>query len=151
LNRGGAETQRIGGVDRLNILEVDLVAERINEVTEKIIGCAIEVHRAIGPGLLESAYEECLCYELAQHRLRFEKQVPLPVVYKNVKLNCGYILDIIVEDLVILELKAVERIMPIHEAQLLSYLRMLDKRVGLILNFHCAMMRNGIKRIVNNL
>lgn len=116
-----------------------------------MIGCAIEVHKGIGPGLLESAYEECLCYELAQHHLRFEKQVPLPVVYKHVHLDCGYKLDIIVEDLVILELKAVERIMPIHEAQLLSYLRMLDKRVGLILNFHCAVLKNGIKRIVNSL
>ena len=124
---------------------------RINSITEKVIGCAIEVHRAIGPGLLESAYEECLCYELSQCGLNFERQVPLPVVYKAVKLDCGYVLDIIVEDLVILEIKAVERIMPIHEAQLLSYLRMLDKRVGLTLNFHLSIMKNGVKRIVNNL
>ena len=116
-----------------------------------MIGCAIEVHRAIGPGLLESAYEECLCYELRQNQLRFERQVPLPVVYKGVNLDCGYKLDIIVEELVILEIKAVEHIMPIHEAQLLSYLRMLDKRVGLILNFHCSILRNGIKRIANKL
>ena len=133
------------------MFESDPIAERINAITEKVIGCAIEVHRAIGPGLLESAYEECLCYELSQCGLRFERQVPLPVIYKEVTLDCGYKLDIIVEDLVILEIKAVERIMPIHEAQLLSYLRMLDKRVGLILNFHMSIMKNGIKRIVNNL
>jgi len=133
------------------MFDVDPVAERINLITEKAIGCAIEVHKAIGPGLLESAYEECLCYELSQNGLSFQRQVPLPVVYKDVKLDCGYQLDIIVEDLVILEIKAVERIIPIHEAQLLSYLRMLDKRIGLILNFHAAVLRNGIKRIVNNL
>ncbi len=132
------------------MFDVESVGERFNANTEKAIGCAIEVHRAIGPGLLESAYEECLCYELSQCGLSFERQVPLPVVYKAVKLDCGYKLDIIVEDLVILEIKAVERIMPIHEAQLLSY-RMLDKRVGLILNFHMSIMKNGIKRIVNNL
>jgi len=132
------------------MFDVESVGERFNAITEKAIGCAIEVHRAIGPGLLESAYEECLCYELSQCGLSFERQVPLPVVYKAVKLDCGYKLDIIVEDLVILEIKAVERIMPIHEAQLLSY-RMLDKRVGLILNFHMSIMKNGIKRIVNNL
>jgi GxxExxY protein len=124
---------------------------RINSITEKVIGCAIEVHRAIGPGLLESAYEECLCYELKEQGLNFKRQVPLPVVYKGVKLDCGYVLDIIVEDLVILEIKAVERVMPIHEAQLLSYLRMLDKRIGLILNFNMPIMKNGIKRIVNGL
>jgi GxxExxY protein len=133
------------------MFDVESVGERFNAITEKAIGCAIEVHRAIGPGLLESAYEECLCYELRQCGLSFERQVPLPVVYKAVKLDCGYKLYIIVEDLVILEIKAVERIMPIHEAQLLSYLRMLDKRVGLILNFHMSIMKNGIKRIVNNL
>jgi GxxExxY protein len=133
------------------MFDPESVGVRINSITEKVIGCAIEVHRSIGPGLLESAYEECLCYELSQHGLSFERQVPLPVIYKAVKLDCGYILDIIVEDLVILEIKAVERIMPIHEAQLLSYLKMLDKRVGLILNFHMSIMKNGIKRIVNNL
>ncbi|MGD9628500.1 MAG: GxxExxY protein [Pyrinomonadaceae bacterium] len=120
-------------------------------LTEKIIGCAIEVHKGIGPGLLESAYEECLCFELSQAGLLFERQVPLPVSYKGVKLDCGYRLDLVVEKRVILEIKAVERIAPIHEAQLLSYLRMLDKRIGLILNFHTAVLKQGIKRIVNNL
>jgi len=129
--------------------EEDRFADSINLLTEKIIGCAIEVHRAIGPGLLESAYEECLCYELAQNRLQFRRQVPLPVVYKGVNLDCGYKLDIIVEDTVILEIKAVDRLIAIHEAQLLSYLRMLDMRVGLLLNFHSSVLKDGIKRIVN--
>jgi len=121
----------------------------LNLLTEKIIGCAIEVHKAIGPGLLESAYGECLCYELSQSGLAFERQVDLPVVYKEVKLDCGYRMDLLVENEVIVEIKAVEAIISIHEAQLLSYLRMLDKRVGLILNFHSSVMKYGVKRIVN--
>lgn len=129
--------------------KVELSPEQINFLTEKIIGCAIEVHRAIGPGLLESAYEECLCYELAQSGLSFRRQVPLPIVYKEVKLDCGYKLDIIVEEAVILEIKAVDRLIAIHEAQLLSYLRMLDLRVGLLLNFHSTVLKDGLKRIVN--
>jgi GxxExxY protein len=124
-------------------------SEHLDLITEKIIGCAIEVHRAIGPGLLESAYEECLCYELSQKGLNFGRQVPLPVVYKGINLDCGYKLDVIVEDSVIIEVKAVDRLIAIHEAQLLSYLRMLDKRVGLLLNFHSTVLKNGIKRIVN--
>lgn len=131
------------------MLNNEHAVERVNSLTESIIGCAIEVHRAIGPGLLESAYEECLCYELAQNGLSFQRQVPLPVIYKGVKLDCGYKLDIIVENAVIIELKAVDRIIAIHEAQLLSYLRMLDLRVGLILNFHSSVLKDGIKRIVN--
>jgi GxxExxY protein len=132
------------------MFDVDPAAEHLNSITEKVIGCAIEVHRTIGPGLLESAYEKCLCYELSQHGMKFERQVPLPVVYKEVNLDCCYILDIIVEESVIIEVKAIERILPIHEAQLLSYLRMLDKRVGLLLNFHSAILKYGIKRIVND-
>lgn len=131
-------------------MEVESGNQRINNLTEKIIGCAIEVHRVIGPGLLESAYEECLCYELSQAGIRFERQVPLPVIYKGVKLDCGYKMDIVVEGLVIVELKAVERIIPVHEAQLLSYLKLYDKKVGLILNFHVPRLRDGLKRIVNN-
>ena len=132
------------------MFEVNPVGDRIDLLTEKIIGCAIEVHKGIGPGLLESAYEECLCYELAQNGLAFRRQVPLPVVYKGVNLDCGYRLDIIVEDLVILEIKAEDRLIAIHEAQLLSYLRMLDMRVGLLLNFHSSVLKDGLKRIVNN-
>jgi GxxExxY protein len=131
--------------------DVELKIERLNNLTERIIGCSIEVHKAIGPGLLESAYEECLCFELGHTGLTFRRQVPLPVRYKSVNLDCGYSLDLIVENEIIIELKAVERIMPIHEAQLLSYLKMLNKRIGLILNFHTSIMKHGIKRIVNNL
>ena len=133
------------------MFDADHNVEPINLLSEKIIGCAIEVHKGIGPGLLESAYEECLAYELAQAGLSFRRQVKLPVTYKGVQLDCGYKLDLIVNEQIILELKAVERIMPIHEAQLLSYLRMMNLRLGLILNFHTSMMKNGIKRIVNNL
>ena len=131
------------------MFDVDSKSAGLDLITEKIIGCAIEVHRAIGPGLLESAYEECLCYELRQKGLKFGRQVPLPIVYKGISLDCGYKLDVIVEDSVIVEIKAVDRLIAIHDAQLLSYLRMLDKRVGLLLNFHSAVLKNGIKRIVN--
>jgi GxxExxY protein len=125
--------------------------QKINDLTEKIIGRAIEVHKGLGPGLLESAYEKCLCYELAQIGLKFEKQLPLPVVYKDVKLDCGYRMDIVVENLVILEIKAVEKLIPVHEAQLLSYLKIYNKKVGLLMNFHVPILKNGLKRIVNNL
>ncbi|MEQ1603792.1 MAG: GxxExxY protein [Pyrinomonadaceae bacterium] len=128
----------------------ELLRQRINGLTEKIIGCGIEVHEHLGPGLLESAYEECLCFELSQIGIRLEHQVPLPVNYKCINLDCGYKMDIVVEDLVILELKAVERIIPVYEAQLLSYLKLYDKRVGLLLTFHVPRLRDGLKRIVNN-
>ena len=119
------------------------------ELTEKIIGAAIEVHRALGPGLLESAYEECLCRELDLRGLKFQRQVPLPVEYKGVKLDCGYRLDLIVEDEVILELKCIERVLSVHEAQLLTYLKLTGKRVGLIVNFNVAtLVRGGIVRKV---
>jgi GxxExxY protein len=119
------------------------------ELTEKIIGAAIEVHRALGPGLLESAYEECLCRELDLRGLKFQRQVPLPVEYKGVRLDCGYRLDLIVEDEVILELKCIERVLSVHEAQLLTYLKLTSKRVGLIVNFNVAtLIRGGIVRKV---
>jgi GxxExxY protein len=116
-------------------------------LTEKIIGAAIEVHRVIGPGLLESAYEECLAYELKQAKLRFRRQVPLPVVYKEVRLDCGYRIDLLVEDDVVVELKAVEKILPVHDAQLLTYMKLSGAGRGLILNFHCALLRDGIRRM----
>jgi GxxExxY protein len=127
----------------------DTETQRLNQITEKIIGCAIEVHRALGPGLLESAYEECLCFELSQCGLKFERQVPLPVVYKGVKLDCGYRIDIVVENLVIVEIKAIANILPVHEAQVLSYLKLDNKPLGLLLNFHVSVLKNGIKRIRN--
>ncbi len=119
------------------------------ELTERVIGAAIEVHRALGPGLLESAYEECLCHEFHLRGISFERQVPLPVEYKHVKLDCGYRLDLVVEDALVLEIKCVESVLPVHEAQLLTYLKMTGKRVGLILNFNVPVLaRGGIIRKV---
>ncbi len=123
--------------------------DRLDAISRRIIGAAIEVHRRLGPGLLESAYEACLAYELRQCGLKVEQQRPLPVLYKDVKLDCGYRLDLVVEDSVIVEIKAVERLAPIHDAQLLSYLRMSEMRVGLLINFHVRVLKNGLKRIVN--
>ena len=115
-------------------------------MTEIVIGLAIEVHRVLGPGLLESAYEECLCYEFTENGIPFKRQVPLPVVYKDVRLNCGYRMDIIVDEALVLELKTVEAILPIHEAQLLTYLKLSGIRTGLLLNFNAAVLRAGIRR-----
>ncbi len=122
-----------------------------NLISSKIILAAIEVHRTLGPGLLESAYERCLCHELALQDISFEKQVPLPVTYKGVNLDCGYRLDLVVEGKVILELKSVARFEAIHDAQLLTYLRLTRLKLGLLLNFNVDLMKNGIKRIVNGL
>jgi GxxExxY protein len=119
------------------------------DLTEKIIGAAIEVHRALGPGMLESAYEECLCRELSLRGIAFQRQVPLPVEYKGVKLDCGYRPDLVIEDAVVLELKCVEHVLPVHEAQLLTYLKLTGKRIGLIINFNVAtLVRGGIVRKV---
>jgi GxxExxY protein len=116
--------------------------------TSPIIGAAIEVHRNLGPGLLESAYEECLCHELHLRGLDCKRQVPLPLLYKGLKLECGYKIDLIVRDQVVLELKAVERLLPIHEAQLLTYLKLTGKRVGLLINFNVPLLTQGIIRRV---
>lgn len=121
-----------------------------DKITGEIIGYGIEVHKHLGPGLLESAYEECLCFEFSHAGLKFERQVDLPIIYKGVKLDCGYRMDLVVENMVVIEIKAVERILPIHEAQLLSYLKLYNKSVGLLLNFHSVVLKNGLKRIVNN-
>jgi GxxExxY protein len=118
------------------------------ELTEQILGAAIEVHKALGPGLLEGVYEECLCHELNIRKLAFERQMLVPVIYKGVTLDCGYRLDLVVADSVILELKSIERILPIHEAQLLTYMRLLSKSVGFIINFNVPVLRNGIIRKV---
>jgi GxxExxY protein len=116
--------------------------------TSSIIGAAIEVHRHLGPGLLESAYEECLCHELHLRGLSFERQVDLPVEYKGLLLGCGYKIDLVVEREVVLELKAVEALLPVHEAQLLTYLKLSGKRVGLLINFNTPLLSRGIKRMV---
>ena len=122
-----------------------------NEVTEVIIGAAIEVHRELGPGLLESTYEACLAYELVERGLRVEQQKNLPVQYRGMHLDCGYRIDLLVESLVIVELKTVERLEPVHEAQLLSYLKLSGAPVGLLLNFNVTQLRRGIRRLVNSL
>jgi GxxExxY protein len=118
-------------------------------VTERVIGAAIEVHRRLGPGLMESASEECLCYELNQRGLKFQRQVHLPVAYKSLKLSCGYKMDLVVEDSVIVEIKSIEELLPIHVAQLLTYLRASGKSVGLLINFNVAVLKRGLKRVVN--
>lgn len=121
-----------------------------NEITEIIIGCAIKVHKAIGPGLLESAYEECMDYELRRTLLNIERQKPLPLIYEDVKLNCGYRLDFMADKKVILEIKSVEALNDIHLAQTITYLRLADCKVGLLINFNVVKLTNGIKRVVNN-
>jgi len=118
----------------------------INEITEKIIGCAIEVHKLLGPGLLESAYEECLLYELQIKGLIVERQKPVPVIYKEIKLDCGYRIDLLVESSVIVELKTVEAFNPVHVAQILTYLKFANKSTGLLINFNATLLKNGIKR-----
>ena len=124
--------------------------ELLDDITDKIIGAAIKVHRALGPGLLESAYEVCLAFELSDSRLKVEQQKPLPVIYRDVKLDAGYRLDVIVEDSVIVEVKAVAQMAPIHQAQLLSYLKLSGCQVGLLINFNVKILKQGIKRVVNN-
>ena len=125
------------------------MSKEIDQITEKIIGCAITVHKELGPGLLESAYEACLVYELSQLGLAVEKQKPLPVTYRSVKIDCGYRIDLLVEEQVVVELKAVEKLERIHEAQLLSYLKLSGYSVGLLINFNVEILTRGLKRIVN--
>ncbi|MCA9282333.1 MAG: GxxExxY protein [Phycisphaeraceae bacterium] len=117
------------------------------DLTGRVIGAAIEVHRALGPGLLESAYEQCLCYELGQRGIEHARQLDLPVSYKGIQLECGYRLDVVVENSLILEIKAVDQLAPIHEAQLLTYLRLSGHRLGLLINFNVPVLRDGIKRL----
>lgn len=122
----------------------------INELTSAIIGAAIKVHRTLGPGLLESAYRVCLAYELTKLRLRVEQEKPIPVIYEDVKLECGFRADLLVEGLVIVECKAKEKLHPMDRAQVLSHLRLLKLQVGLLINFHELVLKDGIQRIVNN-
>ena len=118
----------------------------INKITETIIGCAIEVHKILGPGLLESAYEECLYFELQKAGLIVERQKPVPVVYKEIKLECGYRIDLLVENTVVIELKTVDAFNPVHEAQVLTYMKFSKKSIGLLINFNVTLLRNGLKR-----
>lgn len=121
-----------------------------NEITEKVIGAAIKVHRALGPGLLESAYQACLYYELVKLGLKVEKEKPLPLIYEEIKLDCGYRIDLLVEGRIIIELKSVESLTDIHLAQIISYLKLADCQLGLLINFNVTQLTKGIKRVVNN-
>jgi GxxExxY protein len=122
-----------------------------NEFSKLIIGAAIEVHKSLGPGLLESVYEECCAHEYVLRHLPFERQKPIPVVYKGVRLDCGFRIDFLIGELVVVELKAVERVLPVHEAQVITYLKLTGCKLGLLLNFNVSKMRDGIQRIVLNL
>lgn len=123
--------------------------QRLDALTEAIIGAAIEVHRSLGPGLLESAYLATLLHELSLKGLRCRTEVPVPVVYKGVKLECGYRMDLLVEDEVVVELKAVEQLLPVHQAQVITYLKLAGKAVGLLLNFNAVLLKDGIRRVFN--
>ena len=124
---------------------------RINELTERVISAAIEVHRTLGPGLIESVYEECLCKELSLRQIPFLRQVELPVEFKGCRLDCGYRLDLLIDDALVIEIVSVESIMPLHEAQLLTYMKLGGWKVGLLINFNVALLKQGIRRRVLNL
>ena len=117
-------------------------------ITKEVIGCAIEVHRELGPGLLESAYEECLVYELESKGIEVERQVDLPIKYKNIDLKSGYKIDILIPEMLVIELKTVEKLLPVHQSQILTYLRISEINTGLLINFYTTLLKNGIKRIV---
>ena len=123
--------------------------EEVNKITGKILECAYKVHTELGPGLLESAYEECLAYELAKSGLKIEKQKPLPLIYEEVKLEIGYRIDILVENQVVIEIKSVEKLNDVHTAQTLTYLKLSECKVGLLINFNVKSLKQGIKRLIN--
>ena len=120
-----------------------------NEISQKIIGCAIEVHKHLGPGLLESAYQECLCYELRKMGLKVQRQKPMPIIYKEIKLDHGYRIDLLVQDKVVVEIKTIDAFHEVHTAQVLTYLRLGEYKLGLLLNFRTTLLKNGIKRVIN--
>jgi GxxExxY protein len=123
--------------------------EERDALSERVIGCAIEVHRSLGPGLLEAAYEQCLAHELSLNRIGFRMQVPMPITYKSIHLDCGFRLDLVVEDELLIELKSVEKVLPIHESQLLTYLKLSGLRTGLLINFNERRLVEGIRRYRN--
>ena len=120
-----------------------------NNIATEIIGCAIEVHKALGPGLLESAYQECLYYKLQKVGLKVEKEIPMPLVFEDVKLECGYRIDLLVENKVVIELKSVEALNDVHLAQTLTYMKLGEYKLGLLINFNVTLLKNGIKRVIN--
>ena len=124
--------------------------EKLNSLSGKIIDAAIKVHKSLGPGLVESCYEACLAFELMQQGLKVERQKPLPVIYREIKLDCGYRLDLFIDNLIIVEIKSVEKIVPIHKAQLLSYLKLTHCKLGLLINFNVELLKDGLVRVVND-
>lgn len=124
------------------------INKEINELAYKVIGCAYRIHQALGPGLLESAYEACLCHELSKENINFERQKEIPIVYNGCRLDCGYRIDVLVENKIIVELKTVEALLPIHTAQLMTYLKLSQIHLGLLMNFYTTNLQNGIKRYV---
>ncbi|HZJ80753.1 MAG TPA: GxxExxY protein [Dysgonamonadaceae bacterium] len=122
-----------------------------NEISSKIIGCAIDIHKSLGPGLLESAYQECLFYKLKKEGLRVEKEKAMPLIYEEVHLDCGYRIDLLVENKVVIELKSVEALTDVHMAQTLTYMKLGDYKLGLLMNFNVNLLKNGVKRVVNKL
>ena len=122
-----------------------------NEISSKIIGCAIDIHKSLGPGLLESAYQECLFYKLKKEGLRVEKEKAMPLIYEEVHLDCGYRIDLLVENKVVIELKSVEALTDVHMAQTLTYMKLGDYKLGLLMNFNVNLLKHGIKRVVNKL
>ena len=133
------------GNENMNSLDIDA----LNRLTETIIGASIEVHRALGPGLLESAYQKCLFHELESQGLQVKMEIPLPIVYKDIRLNHGYRIDLLVEDTVVIEIKTVEAFSDVHKAQILTYLKLSEYPIGLLINFHTKLLKNGIKRFIN--
>lgn len=123
--------------------------QELNKITDTIIGCSIEIHRHLGPGLLESAYRECLYYELRNEGLEVKREIPMPIIYKEIKLDHGYRMDLLVENKVVVELKTVDFIMDVHKAQLLTYLKLGNYKLGLLINFNETLLKDGIKRIIN--
>ena len=121
---------------------------KFDELSNKVLGCAIEVHRELGPGLLESTYEQCLAYELSRTKIPFKVQVELPVEYKEIQLDCGYRIDVLADDRLIVELKSVNQLMPIHEAQILTYMKLAGVKVGLLINFNVTILTKGVRRFV---
>ena len=133
----------------MNHKDTEAQRSELNELSHRVIGLCIEVHRELGPGLLESAYEEALAYELTMAGYRFERQREMPLLYKGVKLDCGYRLDLVIEEKLIIELKAVNDLLPVHHAQLLTYLKLERRALGLLVNFNVPMLKNGVQRVVS--
>jgi GxxExxY protein len=146
--KGSKEHREKGLTTKFDQEEPTDTKAEANALSRKIIGAAIEVHSTLGPGLLESTYEECLCHELTFRRIQFKRQVQFALRYKGLTLDCGYRIDLLVEELIVVELKAVDHLEPIHEAQLLTYLKLQDLWLGLLLNFNVRLMKDGIKRLV---